>query len=122
MDTRSLVTKWVAYALKSRVCLFEGTFRKYHTELGLQGTANAWLTEAANAAKIIMDQSDFKVYTGAGTDMSYRKLFTNPLPVGDEIMIAAVMDRSDWIKLIAANWYYTSTTTGSTMESYSHIC
>lgn len=31
----SLVTKWVAYALKSRICLFEGSFRKYHTELGL---------------------------------------------------------------------------------------
>jgi starch-binding outer membrane protein, SusD/RagB family len=27
--TRSLITKWVAYALKSRVSLFEGTFRKY---------------------------------------------------------------------------------------------
>ncbi|MDQ1297000.1 MAG: starch-binding outer membrane protein SusD/RagB family, partial [Bacteroidota bacterium] len=26
--TRSLVTKWAAYALKARVCLFEGTFRK----------------------------------------------------------------------------------------------
>ena len=24
--TGSLVTKWVAYALKSRICLFEGTF------------------------------------------------------------------------------------------------
>ena len=33
--TRSLVTKYIAYAFKARVCLFEGTFRKYHTELGL---------------------------------------------------------------------------------------
>jgi len=33
-NTRSLVTKSVATALKARVCLFEGTFRKYHTELG----------------------------------------------------------------------------------------
>lgn len=38
--TGSLVTKWVAYALKSRICLFEGSFRKYHTELGLADTAN----------------------------------------------------------------------------------
>lgn len=109
--SRSLVTKWVALALKSRVCLFEGTFRKYHTELGLQATANAWLTEAANASQIIMDQSDFKVYTGDGTDNSYRKLFINPDPVGDEIMLAAVMSES-FAKTHAANWYYTSTTTG----------
>ena len=26
--------------LKARICLFEGTFRKYHTELGMQNTAN----------------------------------------------------------------------------------
>ena len=35
--TRSLITKYVAYALKSRICLFEGTYRKYHTELSLAG-------------------------------------------------------------------------------------
>ncbi|MBT6006847.1 MAG: RagB/SusD family nutrient uptake outer membrane protein, partial [Prolixibacteraceae bacterium] len=109
--SRSLVTKWVAYALKARVCLFEGTFRKYHTELGLQGTANDWLNEAANAAKVVMDQSEYEVYTGDGTDLSYRKLFINPAPVGEEIMLAAVMSES-FAKTHAANWYYTSTTTG----------
>lgn len=40
--TGSMVTKWVAYALKSRICLYEASFRKYHTELGLQSTANKW--------------------------------------------------------------------------------
>jgi len=109
--TRSLVTKWVAYALKARVCLFEGTFRKYHTELGLQNTANTWLDEAASAAKTIMDQSGFEIYTGAGTDNSYRKIFTNPSPVGEEIMLAVVMDEA-LAKTHSANWYYTSTTTG----------
>lgn len=109
--TRSLVTKWVAYAFKARVCLFEGTFRKYHTQLSLQGTANNWLTEAANAAKVVMDQSGFKLYTGAGTDMSYRELFINQTPVGDEIMMAVIMDNALAVTH-AANWYYTSTTTG----------
>src|SRR5690606_35967118 len=31
----TLVTKWTALGLKSRVALFEGTFRKYHTDLNL---------------------------------------------------------------------------------------
>lgn len=109
--TRSLVTKWVAYAFKARICLFEGTFRKYHTELGLQGTANSWLTEAANAAKIVMDQSGFKLYTGAGSDKSYRELFINQTPVADEIMMAVIMDEALG-ETHSANWYYTSTTTG----------
>lgn len=109
--TRSLVTKWVAYALKSRVCLFEGTFRKYHTELGLQSSADTWLTEAANAAKVIMDQSGFKIYTGSGTDLSYRELFIRQNPVADEIMMAVIMDEALG-ETHSANWYYTSSTTG----------
>lgn len=28
---------WTALSLLSRVCLYEGTYRKYHTELNLQG-------------------------------------------------------------------------------------
>lgn len=109
--TRSLVTKWVAYALKSRVCLFEGTFRKYHTETGLQTTADFWLNEAVNAAQVIMEQSNYSLYTGAGPEMSYRALFTNQTPVGNEIMMAVLMDNSLGVTH-AANWYYTSTTTG----------
>src|SRR5690606_18069597 len=31
-DSRSLITRMVAAAFKSRVALFEGTFRKYHEE------------------------------------------------------------------------------------------
>jgi len=109
--TRSTVTKWVAYAFKSRICLFEGTFRKYHTELGLAASANTWLTESANAAKVVMDESGFKVYEGAGTSGSYRRIFTNPAPIADEIMMANIMDLSLSV-LHTANWIFTSSTTG----------
>jgi len=109
--TRSMVTKWVAYAFKSRICLFEGTFRKYHTELGLAASANTWLTESANAAKVVMDESGFKVYEGAGTSGSYRRIFTNPAPIADEIMMANIMDLSLSV-LHTANWIFTSSTTG----------
>ena len=109
--TRSLVTKYVAYAFKARICLFEGTFRKYHTELGLTASANTWLTEAADAAKVVMDESGFKVYEGAGTSGSYRRIFTNPAPIADEIMMANIMDLSLSV-LHNANWIYTSSTTG----------
>jgi hypothetical protein len=109
--SRSLITNYVAYAFKARVCLFEGTFRKYHTELGLTATANTWLTEAASAAKKVMDESGFKVYDGAGTSASYRKIFTNATPVPEEIMLANIMDLSLSV-LNTGNWIYTSSTTG----------
>ncbi len=109
--SRSLVTKYVAYAYKSRVCLFEGTFRKYHTELGLSATAGTWLTEAVNAAQVVMDESGFKIYEGAGTSASYRRVFTSTAPVADEVMMANVMDLSLSV-LHTANWIFTSSTTG----------
>lgn len=109
--SRSLVTKYVAYAYKSRVCLFEGTFRKYHTELGLTGTSERWLTEAANAARVVMDESGQKIYDGAGPEASYRKVFTSTDPLSEEVMMAVLMDLSLSVTH-TANWIFTSSTTG----------
>jgi len=111
--SRTLITKWVAYAFKARVCLFEGTFRKYHTELAaaVTNTSPALLTQAAAAAKEVMDRSGYKLYEGAGVAASYRKVFTSTTPVTDEVMLAAVSDVALGV-LHSANWYYTSATTG----------
>lgn len=107
----SLVTKWVAYALKSRICLFEGTFRKYHTELGLTATANEWFTEAASAATTVMENSGHSLYTAKGTSLSYRALFTSDDPVTTEVMLADCSSL-DLSVLNDANWYWTSGTYG----------
>lgn len=71
----NLITKYTALALKARICLFEGTFRKYHTELNLQSTANKWLEDAASAAQELMSSGAYKLYTKGGPDESYRDLF-----------------------------------------------
>ncbi len=109
--TRSLVTKYVAYALKSRICLFEGTFRKYHTELNLQSTATNWLTLASVAAKKVMDDGVYSIYTTGGAGKSYRTVFTNALPIASEVMLAAICDLTLSV-LNDANWYWTSGTYG----------
>ncbi len=109
--SRSLVTKWVAYAFKSRLSLFEGTFRKYHPELSLEGTANAWLNEAATAAKAVMDEGGFSISTTGGLGKSYRQVFTTPAPVASEVLLASVMDLT-LNELNDANWYWTSGTYG----------
>ena len=109
--SRTLITKWIAQALKARICLFEGTFRKYHTNLNLVSSATTWLTEAANTSQKIMNESGYKLYDGAGVAQSYRRVFTSVAPVPEEVMLAAVSDAALSI-LHAANWYYTSATTG----------
>lgn len=118
--TRSLVTKYVALAYKSRICLFEGTFRKYHSAPGglaegLGGTAATWLQEAAGAAEKIMNEGGFKLHTAGGTDASYRQLFTSKQPVSTEIILSSAADATQNV-LNDANWYWTSATYGSRLS------
>jgi hypothetical protein len=54
-DLTNTVNKDVALALKSRICLYEGTYRKYHTELSLPD-ADKFLTESKNASQALMNR------------------------------------------------------------------
>ena len=110
--SRTTVTKWVAFAFKSRVCLFEGTFRKYHTSLNLTSTANKWLQEAASAADQIIKNGGFSINTAGGPGVSYRNVFTSNTPLANEVLQAAVADQALAV-LSDANWWWTSGTYGS---------
>jgi hypothetical protein len=113
-NTCSQITKWVALAFKSRLCLFEGTFRKYHPELNLQLTANKWLEEAASAADEIMQSGKYSIHINSGSPaLSYRDLFVDESghPPSDESILA--YDCSSALVIFGdANWYYTSPTYG----------
>ncbi len=111
-NTRSLITKYVAYGFKSRVCLFEGTFRKYQTSYNLTGSSEKWLTEAAEAADKVMKEGGFSLNETGGTEKSYRQLFINKTPITSEIMLAAVVDPALSI-FNDANWWWTSATYGA---------
>ncbi|HEY4334968.1 MAG TPA: RagB/SusD family nutrient uptake outer membrane protein, partial [Puia sp.] len=49
VDLANTVNRDVALALKSRICLYEGTYRKYHTELNMPN-ADLYLQQAKDAA------------------------------------------------------------------------
>lgn len=118
------VNKWTALALKSRICLFEGTFRKYHANGSTYGkdylegctiSADELLKEAADAAKKIMDEGPYKLHTGTtyttGGRGAYRDLFISDDPVTEEVMLAVSLNK-DLSVLGEANWYYNSTSYG----------
>lgn len=107
-ETCSTITSSVAAALKSRVCLWEGTYRKYHDEAGLESTADQWLQEAVKASQYVMD-AGYSIYTGAGPKKSYRELFTSKVPVSSEVLYAVTFDRSLGV-VNAANHRWTSVT------------
>jgi len=110
-NSRSLITKYVALGFKSRVCLYEGTYRKYHDEAGLTASSAQWLQEAASAADKVMKEGGFALNT-AGGDLSYRNLFISTAPVAPEVMLASVVDANLGV-YNDANWWWTSATYGS---------
>jgi len=69
------ITKYTALLLKARLCLYEGTFRKYHTELNLENTSDQWLEDAASAAGALMSSGAYKLFTAGGPNVCYRTLF-----------------------------------------------
>lgn len=85
IESRTRINKWAALALMARVALYEGTYRKYHTELNLQGTANAFLEKAVWATNEIMTNGGFEI-TGSGAE-GYRNLFISGDLSGNKEMI-----------------------------------
>lgn len=111
-NSASLITRQVALAFKSRVALFEGTFRKYHTEMGLSGSAEGFLREAADAAKIVMDAGQYTIYNTGSPGSDYRTLFISENPVNTEVMLAVVYNNAlrRWHNI---TWKFNSATYGA---------
>ncbi|HXO76888.1 MAG TPA: RagB/SusD family nutrient uptake outer membrane protein [Puia sp.] len=108
----STITKWTALALKARVGLFEGSFRKYHTELLLTGSAATWFNYSVDAATQLINSGNYKLHTTGSPASDYRAVFTTSTPFSDEVILAFVYN--DGLKLWHnANAYFTSTTLGN---------
>lgn len=99
------VTRWTALALKSRVCLFEGTFRKYH---GLEGY-ESYLSACETASKRFMTESGYSVYTSGTTP--YLSLFSSLKAIDTEIVLARAYNTAIGLKH-DVNGYLTSITMG----------
>ena len=83
------VSRYAALALKSRACLFEGTFRKYHAghtfnKNNLPYEAN--LQECVNASLDIMNDKKYSIYSTGKNP--YYSLFTSENAIAQEVILA----------------------------------
>ena len=86
------VNRWSALALKSRFCLFEGTYRKYHN-LTIEGhTYQEYLTLAAEAAHEIMTSGPYKLHDTGNPEEDYLTLFSQSEADVDEYILAINFD------------------------------
>lgn len=101
-----LVTKWTALALKSRVCLFEGTFRKYHGS----GNWESVLQEGVDASLELMNAGVYSIYRSNPTT-AYQELFIAENAIMDEMIMAR--QYSEAVPLVhSANFYILSASYG----------
>lgn len=83
------VHKMFVKAEMARAALHEGTFRKYHPELNLENTANAYLQMARDIAKEIMDSGKYSIYTTGNPEQDYYDLFVSSDLTGNPEIIFA---------------------------------
>jgi hypothetical protein len=91
------LSKEVAYAFKSRVALYEGTWEKYHTGDVFKGETDGtdFLQQAEKAAKDVMDSGIYSVYNTGEPDNDYFALFTQlEYSSNDEVLIWKKYDKT----------------------------
>lgn len=87
------ITKWTALALKSRICLFEGTFRKYHKEFNLPDY-EYFLEQSYKSAEIIMSENNYSIYNTGNPYKDYLNLFASLDAISSEVILARNYDES----------------------------
>lgn len=124
LGNRTLFSKWYAAAMMARICLHEGTFRKYHDELNLQSSADIFLEKAVESAEIVMNSGNFAIDKTGGKDKAYQNLFGNAdLSKSPEMILFKDYDADALIKHGAARYSFNwiSNYSRSLMESYQYI-
>ncbi len=65
------LNRWAALLIKSRICLFEGTWRKYHGG----SDPELWLQEAADASLELIENGPYELYSTGEPDHDYNAIF-----------------------------------------------
>ena len=124
MGNGTQFNRWYALAIQARICLHEGTFRKYHDELNLQNTASLYLEKAIQATSEIIESGKFQIDKRGGKDLAYWNLFTNyDLSGSPEMILFKDYDGGEQIKHGAGaqvlSWV--CNLSRSLMESYEYL-
>jgi hypothetical protein len=102
------IDRGAALALKARVCLHEGTYRRYHDLDGSQ----RWLEAAAQAARRVIEGGRFSLYSTGNPATDYRDLFARESASPDEVILPQIYNQS-LSKTHPGNYTFLSTTYGN---------
>lgn len=85
--------RWAVKAFFARMALYEGTFRKYHDELGLASSSSEFLQLAATQSEDIMNSGNFHIYNSGSPSSDYSTLFNSLNLIGNpEVILVNAYD------------------------------
>ncbi|MGP1435055.1 MAG: RagB/SusD family nutrient uptake outer membrane protein [Phocaeicola sp.] len=110
--TKSLnrITKWTVLAYKSRICLYEGTWRKYHIEAGLNDY-EIFLRECIKACEELINSGQYKLYSTGNPNTDYASFFQATKASMDEVIYARSAAPGNY-------YYYTPNFTSTSNGNY----
>ena len=86
--------KWVVKLVYARFALYEGTSRRYHAELNLATTANAFLQKAAEVSNEIITSNKFSILNTGNPATDYATLFNSAsLATNKEVILSNMYDQ-----------------------------
>jgi hypothetical protein len=92
---KGAIDKWIVLATMARHALYEGTYRKYHSELNLQSTAETYLQIAVDATAELMKDGGFSLYNTGHPESDYYTLFNSlDLSTNPEMIQAHYYDKT----------------------------
>ena len=87
------VDKWVVMTFYARYALYEASYRKYHTYLNLESSANEFFELAARVSKDIIDNGGFAIHNTGNPDTDYASLFrSQDLTRNREVIMPVIYD------------------------------
>lgn len=108
----TVINKWTALALKSRIALYEGTYRKYHDELDLQSSAEDLLRSAISASEEVMNNGPYTLIdNNSNKESQYRSLFTSEGLKTQEVILG--LDFKTDVRMHNMTWKFFSATYGN---------
>lgn len=117
---RTNVNKWVVLAYKSRICLFEAAYRKYHvvnpsTNVPWNNryeTSEELYRQCIDANGKLMDSGFFKLHNTGKPQSDYSELFKSMAIPADEVIWSREANNGEVNVLHDVTWHYRSTSMG----------
>lgn len=103
------INRAIVKAYRAKFALYEGTYRRYHSELNLASTAPQFLQVARDVSRDIMTSAKYRLYSTGNPAQDYLNLFIQPSLLNNPEVLLAVYNESGirnsgWSETVFGNY------------------